>query len=515
MRRPFPVAQASTVSAGSLRRLVLAAFVTLALLGPAAAPAFDLDDVADKARALAAQPWQNPVATVPGWLGELSYDQWRDIRFRPERAMWRERRLPFEVQFFHPGLYYDRIVALNEVDATGVHAIPFSPSLFDYGKNDIASRVPQDLGYAGFRLHYAIKAPAYKDEVIVFLGASYFRAVGKDQGFGLSARGLAIDTAAPSGEEFPWFKEYWLVRPVKTASDVEVFALLDSPSLAGAYRFVIYPGTQTVLDVEARLFRRREVGKLGIAAMTSMFLFGENSTRCFDNYRPEVHDSDGLLLFSDTGEWLWRPLENPESLQVHSYQMTNPRGFGVLQRDRDFHDYQDLETMQQSRPSFWITPRGNWGPGRVELVEIPTDKDIHDNINAYWVPEKLPPLAEPVSFAFKMSAFGDDPARPPAGRATATRREHDGANFRFVVDFEGKSLEKIPADDVLRAVVGVVGGDQIARIASQYVIKIPSGGGWRLGFEVAPVARGPIELRAYLDKAGSALTETWSYSLAP
>jgi periplasmic glucans biosynthesis protein len=501
-------------------RAVLAAAALVAgaaslVLSPAPAGAFSLDDVAAKAKALAAQPFQDPVETVPTWLGELSYDQWRDIRFKPERSLWRDRGLPFEAQFFHPGLYYDRIVALNEVDSNGVRPIPFSPGLFDYGKNDIASRVPQDLGFAGFRLHYPIKAAAYKDEVIVFLGATYFRAIGKDQGFGLSARGLAIDTAAPSGEEFPWFKEYWLVRPVKTATDVEVYALLDSPSLAGAYRFVIYPGTQTIVDVEARLFRRRDVGKLGIAPMTSMFLFGENSTRCFDNYRPEVHDSDGLLLWSDTGEWLWRPLENPATLQVHSHQMTNPRGFGLLQRDRDFRNYQDLETMQQQRPSAWITPKGQWGPGRVEVVEIPTDKDIHDNINAYWVPDKLPPANEPYTFSYRMNAYGDDATRPPAGRATATRREHDSTGGqRFVVDFEGKQLEKIPADDVLRAVVSVTGDDS-AKIASQYVIKNPATGGWRLGFEVSPVGRAPLELRAYLDKAGSALTETWSYSLIP
>jgi glucans biosynthesis protein len=491
-----------------------AAFVFFAA---ASSPAFTFEDVATRAKDLAAQPFQDPVQAVPRWLAELSYDQWRDIRFRPDRALWRDRELPFEVQFFHPGLYYDRIVTLNEVDSNGVRQVPFTPGLFDYGKNDIASRVPQDLGFAGFRLHFPIKAPAYKDEVIVFLGASYFRAVGRDQGFGLSARGLAIDTAEPTGEEFPWFKEFWLERPSKSARDMEIWGLLDSPSLAGAYRFVIYPGVQTTVEVEGRLFRRKEVGKLGIAPMTSMFLFGENSTRCFENYRPEVHDSDGILLWSDTGEWLWRPLDNPETLQVHSFQMTNPRGFGLLQRDRDFRNYQDLETLQEKRPSAWITPKGPWGPGRVEIVEIPTDKDIHDNINVYWVPEKLPPMPEPISFAFKMNFYGEDATRPPAGRATATRRERGSAQnrHRFVVDFEGKQLEKIPADDVLRAVVSVAGGDEKGKIVSQYVIKNPANNGWRLGFEVEATAREPLDLRAYLDKAGNALTETWSYTVLP
>ena len=380
------------------RRAALVATAMLVAGVPGNAGAFTLDDVAEKARKLAEGPYQDPSGSVPQWLLQASYDQYRDIRFRADRALWKDRGLPFEVQFFHPGMFYDRIVAIHEIDSNGVATVPFSPSMFDYGRNDFASRVPQDLGFAGFRLHYPIKSAAYKDEVIVFLGASYFRAVGKDQVFGISARGLAVDTAAPSGEEFPYFREFWLVRPTKDAKDMAIYALLDSPSLTGAYKFVVYPGAETVVDVEGRVFRRKEVSKLGIAPLTSMFLFGENTTRCFDNYRPEVHDSDGMLLFNDTGEWLWRPVDNPTTLQVHSYQMTNPRGFGLLQRDRDYANYQDLETNQERRPSAWVVPKGQWGPGRVELVEIPTPKDIHDNIAAYWVFDQLPPAPQPIEF---------------------------------------------------------------------------------------------------------------------
>ncbi|HYB98765.1 MAG TPA: glucan biosynthesis protein G [Candidatus Limnocylindrales bacterium] len=504
-------------------RIVWPAALTAAILAvaifavPVRSLAFTIEDVAEKAAKLAAEPYQDPSGQVPQWLIDMSYDQWRDVRFRADRALWKDRALPFEVQFFHPGLFYDRIVAINEVDAGGVTPVTFSPSMFDYGKNDFASRVPQDLGFAGFRLHYPIKNATYKDEVIVFVGATYFRAVGKDEVFGISARGLAIDTASPSGEEFPYFREYWLVRPTKGATDMAVYALLDSPSLTGAYKFVIYPGQQTVVEVEGRIFRRKDVAKLGIAPLTSMFMFGENSIRCFDNYRPEVHDSDGLLLYNDTGEWLWRPVDNPTTLQVHGYQMTNPRGFGVLQRDRDFASYQDLETHQERRPSTWIVPKGQWGPGRVELVEIPTPQDIHDNIVAYWLFDQLPPLGQPINFAYKIFWYGDDVSRPPAGRATATRREKGTAEnrYRFVVDFEGKALAKLPADEVLRAAVTVTGGDAVGRIIDQYVIKVGPTDAWRLGFQVEVAVREPVELRAYLDKAGSALTETWSYTLIP
>lgn len=484
---------------------------------PAPAAPYGFEDVVAKAEQVAEQPYQDPSGRVPRWLLDISYDQWRDIRFRPERALWRDRKLPFEVQFFHPGLFYDRVVEVSEVDAEGASPVPFSPGMFDYGSNDFASRVPQDLGFSGFRLHYPIKAPAYKDEVIVFLGASYLRAVGKDQGFGISARGLAIDTASPSGEEFPYFREFWLIRPTAKATTIELFALLDSPRLAGAYRFVIHPGPQTTVDVEARLFRRREIDKIGLAPLTSMFLFGENTARCFDNYRPEVHDSDGLLLHADTGEWIFRPIDNPETLQVRSFELVNPRGFGLLQRDRDFASYQDLETMSQDRPSVWITPDGQWGPGRVELVEIPTHQDIHDNVVAYWVPSSLPPLDRPIEIAYRMLFYGDDPTRPPAGRAVATRREKGDTEerLRLVVDFEGAALAKIPDDEVLRAVVSVDGGDEKGRIVDQYVIKNPITKGWRLGFQIETADDEPVELRAYLDKGGSALTETWTYTLLP
>jgi len=227
------------------RRIALVAVVLGAALFPpcaGAAATFGLDDVAAKAKRLAEKPFERPKVRVPDWLAKITYDQWRDVRFRADQALWREKSLPFQVQFFHPGLYYDRTVKVNVVEGAQVHLLNFSPSQFDYGRNDFASQVPQDLGYAGFRIHAPIKTRDYFDEVIVFLGASYFRGVGRDQVFGMSARGLAIDTAVPSGEEFPWFKEFWLITPAAKAKDVTVYALLDSPSLTGAYRFVIQPG---------------------------------------------------------------------------------------------------------------------------------------------------------------------------------------------------------------------------------------------------------------------------------
>jgi glucans biosynthesis protein len=494
----------------------LGALLVVAVAGLShVAVAFDLKNVTDKAQQLAKEAYHEPKQQVPDWLLNITYDQWRDMRFRPDQALWHDRKVPFQVQFFHPGLYYNRIVAINVVDAKGVRPVAFSPSQFDYGKSDFASRVPQDLGYAGFRVHTRIKTPSYFDEVIVFLGASYFRAVGKQQVFGLSARGLAIDTALPSGEEFPYFKEYWLVTPTARAKDMTVYALLDSPSVAGAYRFVIQPGEQTSVSAVARLFFRREVKELGIAPLTSMFFHGEGSVRQFEDFRPEVHDSDGLLLNFATGEWLWRPLSNPRTLDVSAFHMPNPKGFGLIQRDRDFDHYQDLETRADQRPSAWVVPQGNWGDGHTELVEIPTKSDTNDNIVAFWVPEQLPKAGESAVFAYTLYWYGEDPSRPPSGRVAATRRDRGTQEdtYRFVVDFAGKKLEAIPADQVLRGVVSVAGDGDAAELLDQHVVKNPVTGGWRLTFVVKPKRKEPLELRAFLDKGGDTLTETWSYVL--
>jgi glucans biosynthesis protein len=489
-----------------------------ALLAPAArAAAFGLDDVAKQAQAIAATSFRDPHGEVPNWLLEIGYDQWRDIRFRTDRALWRDRNLPFEAQFFHPGLYYDRVVRIHEIDAQGVHDVPFSPDLFDYGRNEFASRVPQDLGFAGFRLHYPINRRDYKDELIVFLGASYFRALAKGQVYGLSARGLAIDTALPSGEEFPFFREFWLERPKPNARTAVIYALLDSPSVAGAYRFAVRPGEQTVIDVEARIFFRRAVAKLGIGPLTSMFYFGEGDSKPRPDYRPEVHDSDGLLIAERSGEWIWRPLQNPRRLRVSAFQSPNPVGFGLLQRDRDFDHFQDLETRQEQRPSAWVAPKGEWGPGHVELVEIPTDSERHDNIVAYWVPARAEGSIDPASFAYELRFYSEDSTLPPGGRAVATRRDrgtHDDS-WRYVVDFEGPGLSAISEEIVLQGVVSSRSSDGDAEVIEQQVLKNPVTGGWRLVFQVRPRGGAAVDLRAFLRRGEQTLTETWVDTLEP
>ncbi|HVM97021.1 MAG TPA: glucan biosynthesis protein G [Candidatus Acidoferrales bacterium] len=510
--RPHPLT--FPLSTLTHRATLLALFVLYVCGSDPSYGAFNLDAVADKAQKMASESFQEP-HTVPDWLTRISYDQWRDIRYRADRALWRDGRTPFQVQFFHPGLYYNRAIAVNVVEDNRVRAVDFSPNDFDYGHNDFASRVPQNLGFAGLRIHAPIKTSDYFDEAIVFLGASYFRAVGRDEVFGLSARGLAIDTALPSGEEFPFFREFWVVKPAPWAKSIAIYAILDSASLTGAYRFIVHPGDETTVDVEARLFFRRQVQKLGIAPLTSMFFHGENSPRGPEDFRPEVHDSDGLLLHFVQGEWLWRPLSNPRTLQVSSFKMLSPKGFGLLQRDRNFAQYEDLETHFEKRPSAWIEPRGDWAMGGVDLVEIPTKSDTNDNIVSFWVPDKMPPVGESMAVRYTVHWFGDDPGRPPGGRVIATRRDRGNKAdaYRFVLDFAGGDLATIPDDAVVRGAVSVASGGDVADILDQQVVKNPNTGGWRLTFQIHPKTSDPIELRAYLDQNNKALTETWSYVL--
>src|SRR5688572_26162227 len=312
---------------------------------------FSFATVQRLAQRLAAQAYVKPADDLPKALKELSYDQYRDIRYRPDQSLWHNQGL-FEVQFFHLGFNFKNKVNLSEVTDTGARPIGYASSQFDFGTLNKPINLPPETGFAGFRVHFPLQTPRYKDELIVFLGASYFRVLGRNQIYGISARGLAVDTASPKGEEFPTFTDFWLVKPHPQQRTLTIYAVLDSPSVAGAYRFDIRPGGITQVEVTSDLYPRRKIDKLGVAPMTSMFLYGENrGERQFDDFRPEVHDSDGLLSNTGTDEWIWRPLANPKELRVSSFMDQRPRGFGLSQRDRTLSHYEDNESRFQQRPS--------------------------------------------------------------------------------------------------------------------------------------------------------------------
>ncbi len=500
---------------GVIGRALLA---LLTLVAATHAAAFGFDDVSRRAAALADKPYKAPAATLPKALQGLNYDQYRDIRFKPDKAIWRSAGLPFELQLFHPGLYYDAPVKISEIVGGNAREFRFDAALFDYGKNKIDPLRLQGLGFTGFRVHFGLHNPKYKDEVLVFQGASYFRALGRDQRYGLSARGLAVDTGLASGEEFPRFVEFWIERPEAGSKDLTIYGLLDSKRVTGAYRFVLTPGSETVTVVKARVFLRENVSKLGIAPLTSMFFFGENQPAASRDYRPEVHDSDLLLIQSGTGEWITRPLVNPKRLLVTSFALTNPQGFGLMQRDRRFDNYQDLEARYDLRPSAWVEPQGKWGAGKVELVQIPTPDETNDNIVAYWVPDVLPPPRKPLDVEYRVRWQKENEVRPPLGWITQTRVGHGyskqaDASVGFVVDFEGPVFRKLAADAKLESVVTVDGNGELLE---NHVYRNDVTGGWRLRLRVKPVDdRKPVELRAFLRAGADVLTATWSYILPP
>lgn len=488
--------------------------------GAAASAPFRFAEVRRQAAALARQPFENTRDILPQAVRKLSYDQYRDIRFRPEKALWRNEGLMFEMQFFQRASFktsfLDKVV-VNIVEQGKVVRVPYANDLFDFGRN-MVSDLPSDLGFAGFRLHYPLHHKEYYDEIVVFLGASYFRAIGQHQNYGLSARGLAIDTGLPKAEEFPRFREFWIEKPVPGATTITVYALLDSKSTTGAYHFTIRPGQATVLDVKAHVFMRHDVDKIGFAPLTSMFFSGEGTTSSLDDFRPEVHDSDGLLLATGHGEWLWRPLANPTRVRVSSFRDTNPRGFGLLQRDRSFDHYQDLEAFYEKRPSVWVEPLGAWGAGVVQLIEIPSDADWYDNIVAFWIPDKRAQAGTEWRLAYRLYFFLEKDALSPGGRTHATRLGRGGtggkseANTRkFVIDFAGGRLQHLKAETPVDAVITASSGT-ISNMAVQRNGFIE---GWRVFFELQPDGDASVELRCFLKSGTDTLTETWSYQWHP
>ncbi len=506
-----------------LRRLLSACLMLatgLAALGGSLAARADSDPlferVAARAATLAASPWNDPAPALPDALRTMSYDQMRDIRFRPDQALWRKEGLPFEAMFFHLGKYFLQPVRIHEVVDGQVRELPFSSADFDYGKNRFDARKWGDIGFAGFRLHYPLNSPQYKDELLVFQGASYFRALGAGQLYGLSARGLAIDTVGAQGEEFPRFTDFWLQRPAADARSITLFALLDSASATGAYRFEIQPGTTSVIQARARIFLRKPVATLGIAPLTSMFLSGENQPLP-GGFRPEVHDSDGLSILSAEGEWIWRPLVRPDRVLTTSFSLENPRGFGLMQRDRDFRSYEDLEARYDKRPSAWIEPVGNWGKGRVELVLLPAPDETHDNVVAYWVPEKQPAPGEPLELAWRMSMQGSQQALPPHGYTLQSR---SGSGFtplvageeNLVIDFAGPALKALEAGAEVSARIETSAN---ARIEERNVFHNEVTGGWRLALRLARLDKEAVEVRAYLQHQQDTVTETWNAILPP
>jgi glucans biosynthesis protein len=503
------------------RRGVIAGMAGLTLLGwnparalepPAAlrfgpARTFRFEALVGHAKSLARQPYRAPVIRHPKQLARIGYDEHRQIAMRRALAP-RIAASPVAIDLFHLANFFREPVAMHLVEAGTTREILYASSLFEFGPAaKFAAALTDDLGFAGVRLRNA----ATWKEWLSFLGASYFRSPGEEGEFGLSARGLAIDTAMPGGEEFPRFSAFWLEPRPGSEDRLFIYALLEGPRVAGAYRIDAWHGRGTTMDIEAVLFLRGAIGRLGMAPLTSMYWYGKHDRR--RDWRPEVHDSDGLALWTGAGERIWRPLANPPRVQTSVFPGPTPKGFGLMQRERRFSQYEDPLTLYDKRPSAWVEPRGDWGTGALHLVELPAASEFNDNIVAFWAPEGAAAAGSMRRFAYRLHWLSDEPYPSPLVRVTATRTGtfgvHDPRSTKFALDFEGAALARAGGDPdfVVTAPRG--------RIERNHGMRIGDPRRWRAIFEYAPEGREPVELTGVLRRGGEAIGETWRFRFVP
>lgn len=505
----------AVLSSVHLRSFSLLPLFVISLLASTASGleriAVDHSYVAAAAQKRAASPYQKGNREVPRFFRELNYDAYRRITFQPDTSLWRDDTgLQFQLQFYHPGYLFAQMVKLNEFTETHSQPIPFSRNFFDYHDISIPLVSRWGLDFAGFRLLHPLNAADRWDEVISFLGASYHRALAKNQAYGVSARGIAINAGGPGDEEFPAFVEFWIRKPEPNATTVTIHALLDGPSVAGAFTYVVTPGADTVVETKATLFFRKAITTTGFIPLSSMFWFGENSPTRHGDFRPEVHDSDGLLIATDSQNRLWRPLNNPSNLMLTDFEAPNFAGFGLLQRDRSFRTYEDLEAHYQRRPGVWIEPIGKFPEGKVRLIETPTKDEFQDNVSVVWMPKEAIAPGKPFEIAWRehwtfAPVFGG-----PRGWVAATRQTvQDGAADRtkFVIDYDPSSLADITANTNLVPEVKVTNGGKV--LSSQLVYKQADGARRLIVALQAPVGGGAVEIQARLMLDGRPVTETW------
>ncbi len=481
------------------------------------APHFGYDDIVRRAKDIASMAFDATPPQLAPAIANLDYDAWRDIRFRPDKAFFQAPDVLFQLQLFHLGFNFKRPVVVNIIRDGTPAPIPYSASLFDFGRTKMDKALPVNTGFAGFRLHYPLNEPKVMDELVAFLGASYFRFLGRGQLYGLSARALAVNAGVGGNEEFPFFREFWVEQPPPDADRATIYALLDGESATGAFRFDIYPGIETAVSTQVTLFARRTVANLGLAPLTSMFLTADNDPRIRDDYRSTVHDSDGLFMQAGSGEWLWRPLRNPAQTATSVFLDKDIRSFGLMQRDRSYQHYQDIEVHYERRHSYWIEPTGPWGEGAVELTEIATQNEAADNIVATWRPKAPLEPGQSLAYGYRLRAMGDGHSLHSGGKVTATfqtlakasgsgESEVPGTR-RFLIDFSGGDLAfYLPAPDTVEIVASVSKG----KVLRTFLSPNPDIKGFRAGVDVALEPGQATDIRAFLRARTRTLTETWT-----
>lgn len=471
---------------------------------------FGIDDVRRKAKQLVAEPFVAP-PPLPKSASDLNYDQYRRIESRAKAALWVNGEDGFRAQLDPRGYLFSHDVRINVIEDGKVQPRPYAASDFDFHDLPLAEEVKKSLGYAGFRVLTVLNRAGKFDELVSFKGASFFRALGSGTVYGASARGLSIGTASAGGEEFPYFTEFWLVKPASAADTATVYALMNGDSITGAFQFDITPGPETQIDVTSSFYPRRDIASVGVSPLTSMYFFSPHDLRKQqDDFRPAVHDSEGLMIWMANGEWVWRPLINPQSLQVSVLATAIPRGFGLIQRKRGLEAYSDVEADYHLRPNVWVEPRSDWGEGNLSLVEIPTGNEYNDNVVVFWKPAApwLPGRTYNLSYRMKWSLLSPATSAVVPISATRSGKTPDKRRQMFVIDYE-------PADEILLEDVEAKISTSSGTILNPIIKKHPQTGKTRLTFELSSENGEVAELRALLTKGGKPVSETWLYRWRP
>jgi periplasmic glucans biosynthesis protein len=483
---------------------------------------FSFDSLKATARRMANGPYIGPARPLPDIVAKINYEAWGKIKFDMDRALFANGPGKFPVSFFHLGMFFPKAVEIHAVSGGSARQIIYDQSYFEMPEDSIARKLPQGSGFAGLRIQEPRDGLLdwHKNDWVAFLGADYFRAIGELRQYGLSARAVAFDVAAPGkAEEFPDFTQFY-IDEAEHGDSLTLYALLEGPSIVGAFRFVLERTKSVNIDIDQSLFLRAGAARFGLAPLNSMFWFSETKKQTAIDWRPEVHDSDGLALWTGTGERAWRPLNNPPRVITSSFMDENPRGFGLLQRDRNFDHYQD-GVFYDRRPSLWVEPKGNWGKGAVELVEIPTDDEIHDNIVAMWVPDKPATAGSEFNLSYRLYWAAEEPFPTELARCVATRLGNGGQPGqprpkgvrKFMVEFKGPPLEALPFGVKPEPVLWASRGTFSYIFTEAVPDDVP--GHWRAQFDLTVTGPDPVEMRLYLRAGDKTLSETWLYQYHP